>query len=194
MMTLNQLNHLNQRMGSHGVTVVELAAALVVGAILVGAAVPILMTAVENARFNAAVRQAASDMRLARAEAVATGWQYRIRGRDRRGGANANQYRVEGRRSGLILWPDETDPPQGTPDVFVGPWTRFAAKYPGIQLDSSTSGADPPFYAGFNRTGRICTPLTQCFEGVSPLRVAKDSTGQVRQVWISVATGHVRIQ
>ena len=83
MMTLNQLNHLNQRMGSHGVTVVELAAALVVAAILVGAAVPILMTGVENARFNAAVREVASDVRLARAEAVATGWQYRIRARDR---------------------------------------------------------------------------------------------------------------
>lgn len=191
MMTLNQLNHLNQRMGSHGVTVVELAAALVVAAILVGAAVPILMTGVENARFNAAVREVASDVHLARAEAVATGWQYRIRGRDRRGGANANQYRLEGLRSGVI-WPDETDPPQRTPDVFVGPWIRLAAKYPGIQLDSSASGADPPFYAGFNRTGRIC--LTQCFEGVSPLRIAKDSTGQVRQVWISVATGHVRIQ
>jgi type II secretory pathway pseudopilin PulG len=181
-------------MGMQGVTAVELAAVMVLVTILAGAGLPTLMTSVESARFNAAVRQVAGDVRLARARAVSTGWQYRIRGRDRRGGANANQYRVEGRRGTAIAWPAETDPPQQTADLSVGPWIRITAAYPGIQLDNSGIGVSPPFYAGFDPSGRVCTPAAQCFDAVSPLRVTRDSTGQMRQIWIAPATGTVRIQ
>ncbi len=150
-----------------------------------------LMTSMDNARFNAAVQQIAGDMRLARSKAVSTGWEYRIFGRDRRGGANANQYRVEGRRSAAFTWPAEADPAGQTADRYVGSWVRIGASYPGIQLDNSAAGANPPLCAGFDASGKRCTPLTQCFNGVM---ITKDSTGQTRQVWISPATGHVQIQ
>lgn len=183
------------QLGNQGLTAVELVAVAALTAIAVGAAVPILMTNVDNARFNAAVQQIAGDMRLARSRAVSSGWEYRISGWDRRGGVNANQYRIEGRRTTAIAWPAAIDPVVQTADKYVGPWIRIGASFPGIQLDNSAAGANPPMYAGFNSSGRLCTtPVTQCFDGVSPLTITKDSIGQTRQVWISPATGHVRIQ
>lgn len=183
-----------RQLGNQGVTAIELVAAAAITAIAVGAAMPLIMTSVHNARFDAAVQQIVGDMRLARSKAVSTGWQYRIAGRDRRNGANASQYRIEGRRTTAIAWPLETDLAGQSADQFVGPWVQVAAIYNGIQLDNSAAGANPPMYAGFDPSGRLCTPLTQCFTGFSPLTVTKDSTGATRQVWISPATGHVRIQ
>ena len=183
-----------RQLGNQGLSVIELVTAVTVAAIAIGAAVPIIMTSVHNARFDAAVQQIVGDMRLARSKAVSTGWQYRIAGRDRRDGANPSQYRIEGRRTAAIAWPLETDPAGQSADQFVGPWVQVAAIYTGIQLDNSAAGANPPMYAGFDRSGRLCTPFTQCFAGFNPLTVTKDSTGQTRQVWISPATGHVRIQ
>lgn len=182
-------------MGSQGVTAIELAIVVVLVAILAGGAFPVLMTSVENARFNAAVGQIVVDVRLARAKAVGSGWQYRIRGRDRRGvGTSASRYRLEGRRSAAIVWPVEADPPQQTVDLFVGPWVSVRTNYPGIQLDNSATGTNPPFYAGFDPSGKVCTPLSQCFNGVTPLQVTKNSTGQVRQISVAPATGKVRLQ
>src|SRR3970282_1203892 len=98
------------------------------------------------------------------------------------GAGNANRYRVEGRRTPAISWPAEADTPQQTADLFVGAWINLAASYPGIQLDNSGTGSNPPFYAGFDSSGKMCMPLTQCFDGVSPLVITKDSTGQTRQI------------
>ena len=184
-----------RQLGSQGVTLIELVGAAALTAIVAGAALPIMMTSVDNARFNAAVQQIAGDMRLARSKAVSQGWEYRISGWDRRGGVNANQYRIEGRRTTAIAWPAAIDPVGQTADQYVGPWIRIGASFPGIQLDNSAAGANPPMYAGFNSSGRLCTtPVTQCFDGVSPLTITKNSIGQTRQLWISPATGHVRIQ
>ena len=183
-----------RHVGSQGFTAIEMVGAVALTVILVGAGLPVMMTSVESARFSAAVRQVVGDMRLARSKAVTTRWEYRIRGRDRRGGANANRYRVEGRRTPAIAWPAEADTPQQTADQFVGAWINLAASYPGIQLDNSGTGSNPPFYAGFDSSGKMCMPLTQCFDGVSPLVITKDSTGQTRQISIAPATGHVRVQ
>lgn len=183
-----------KHMGNRGITLIDLLGAVTLVAILVGAAAPVMMTGVESARFNAAVGQVAGDMRLARSKAVSTGWQYRIRGRDRRGGANANRYRIEGRRTTAIAWPAEAALPQQTADQYVGPWIQLAVSYPGIQLDNSATGTNPPFYAGFDSSGKSCTPLTQCFDGVAPLVITKLSTGQTQQLWVAPATGHVRVQ
>lgn len=182
------------QLGNQGVTAIELVAAVALTAIAVGAAVPIMMTSVENARLKAAVQQIAGDMRLARSKAVTTGWEYRIRGRDRRGGANANRYRIEGRRPTASAWPAEADPAGQTADWYVGPWVQIGLIYPGIQLDNSATGTDPPLYAGFDPSGKLCTPLTQCYNGVSPLIITKDSPGQTRQISVAPATGAVRIQ
>lgn len=181
-------------MGNKGITAIDLLGAVTLVAILVGAAAPVLMTSVESARFNAVVGQVVGHMRLARSKAVTSRWEYRIRGRDRRGGVNANRYRMEGRRTSGIAWPAEGDPPQQTADQYVGPWIELDASYPGIQLDNSATGTAPPFYAGFDSSGKTCTPLTQCFDGVSPLVITKGSTGQTQQIWIAPATGHVRVQ
>lgn len=181
-------------MGSQGLTTIELAIVVVLLAIMAGGAFPAVRASIENARFNAVVRQVVGDVRLARAKAVSSGWQYRIRGRDRRAGANASRYRLEGRRSTAIAWPAETDLPQQTADLFVGPWVNVRTNYPGVQLDNSATGTNPPFYAGFDPSGRICSPLSQCFNGVSPLQVTKDSTGQATQISVAPATGMVRLQ
>ncbi|MEE8225096.1 MAG: hypothetical protein V3R42_05215, partial [candidate division NC10 bacterium] len=85
-------------MGNKGITAIDLLGAVTLVAILVGAAAPVLMTSVKSARFNAVVQQVVGHMRLARSKAVTSRWEYRIRGRDRRGGVNANRYRMEGRR------------------------------------------------------------------------------------------------
>ena len=182
------------QLGNRGITAIELVAAVALVAIVVGATAPVLMTAVENARFRAAVQQIAGDMRLARSKAVSTGWEYRVRGRDRRGGANANRYRVEGRRTAAITWPAEADPAGQTADRYVGPWVRIGASYPGVQMDNSATGTNPPLYAGFDPSGKLCTPLTQCFNGVSPLMITKNSSGQTRQISVAPATGAVRVQ
>ncbi len=183
-----------RQLGSQGVTLIELVGAAALTAIVAGAALPIMMTSVDNARFNAAVQQIAGDMRLARSKAVSQGWEYRISGWDRRGGVNANQYRIEGRRTTAIAWPAAIDPVGQTADQYVGPWIRIGASFPGIQLDNS--GPNPPMYAGFNSSGRLCTspPVIECYDGMNPLTITKDSIGQTRQVRISPATGHVRIQ
>lgn len=183
-----------RHMGSQGVTAIELAIVVLLVAIVAGGAFPVLKTSVENARFNAVVRRIVGDVRLARAKAVGSGWQYRIRGRDRRGGASASRYRLEGRRNTAIAWPAEADLPQQTTDLFVGPWVNVRTNYPGIQLDNSATGTNPPFYAGFDPSGKLCSPLSQCFNGVSPLQVTKDSTGQIRQISVAPATGMVRLQ
>src|SRR3970040_1152117 len=100
-----------RHVGSQGFTAIELVGAVALTVILVGAGIPVMMTSVESARFSAAVRQVAGDMRLARSKAVTTRWEYRIRGRDRRGGANANRYRVEGRRTPGVSWPAAAEAP-----------------------------------------------------------------------------------
>ncbi|MCI0484180.1 MAG: hypothetical protein L0Y78_06325 [candidate division NC10 bacterium] len=183
-----------RHVGSQGFTAIEMLGAVVLTLILVGVGLPVMMTSVESARFSAAVRQVVGDMHLARSKAVTTRWEYRIRGRDRRGGANANRYRVEGRRTPATAWPAEAATVQQTADLFVGRWINLGTSYPGIQLDNSGIGTNPPFYAGFDASGKICMPLTQCFDGVSPLVITKDSTGQTRQISIAPATGHVRVQ
>lgn len=182
------------QLGNRGVTALELVGAAALVAIAVGAALPIMMTSVDNARFNAGVQLIVGDMRLARSKAVSTGWEYRISGWDRRGGVNANQYRLEGRRTAAITWPVPADPVGQTADRDVGPWIPIGAMYPGIQIDNSAAGANPPMYVGFDPSGKLCTPLTQCFNGMSPLMITKDSTGQTRQISIAPATGAVRIQ
>src|SRR3989304_3747845 len=88
-----------RHVGSQGFTAIEMVGAVALAVILVGAGLPVMMTSVESARFSAAVRQVVGDMRLARSKAVTTRWEYRIRGRDRRGGGNAKRDRVEGRRT-----------------------------------------------------------------------------------------------
>ncbi len=180
-------------MGTKGMTAIELLVTMILAAVLIGAAAPVLMTGVESARFNAAAGQVVGDMRLARSKAVSTGWQYRIRGRDQSSPSNPkNRYRIEGRRNSMIAWPSETDPPQQTADEYVGRWIEIAANYPGIWINNSSGS--PKFFAGFDPSGRLCTPLSQCANGFSPLTITKVSTGQTRQVWVSLATGHVRVQ
>src|SRR3989304_2733941 len=88
-----------RHVGSQGFTAIEMVGAVALAVILVGAGLPVMMTSVESARFSAAVRQVVGDMRLARSKAVTTRWEYRIRGRDRRGGANANRDRGAGPRT-----------------------------------------------------------------------------------------------
>src|SRR3970040_571446 len=119
-----RIGNRTRHVGSQGFTAIEMVGAVALAVILVGAGLPVMMTSVESARFSAAVRQVWGAMRRSRSKAVTTRWEYRIRGRDRRGGANANRYRVEGRRTPAISWPGEGANPEQTAGLFVGAWIK----------------------------------------------------------------------
>ena len=66
----------------NGFSVIELLVAIALGAIVITIAVPGFTETVRRTRHGSAVRRVVSDLREARSEAIATGWEYRVVGYD----------------------------------------------------------------------------------------------------------------
>jgi type IV fimbrial biogenesis protein FimT len=63
-----------------GFSLIEIMVAVSIGAILMAAVLPGFMGMMKTYRRDAAVEQVAGDIRKARSQAIATGWQYELLG------------------------------------------------------------------------------------------------------------------
>ena len=146
-----------------GFTMLELLVAMAIGALIILAGSTALGEAVRHARHGAAARQVLSDLRDARARAIATGWEYQVVGYDGdETGSRRNQYRVLARRSTAVAWPDEESAPFQSDTQMASRWIDVGTGYPGIDFDTS----DPRFELTF--TARGAAPGAGDF---NPLRI-----------------------
>jgi prepilin-type N-terminal cleavage/methylation domain-containing protein len=171
--------------GGKAYTLVELVVVVVILAVMVLAGLPFFLTTLRSARLDAAVRQFTTDVREARSQATLTGWQYRLAGYNVGGsGTYKNQYRLVGRSSGAVAWPDDTGPSFQSATQGVGPWVDFNRLYPGVRLN--LADGTPRFYASFDARG-VAFELNS-----HPFQLTAE-TGATRTVTVSAA-GSVRVQ
>ena len=164
-----------------GFTFLEFLVALAIGAMVIVVGVPTLSEVVRRSRHGSAVRKVLSDVRDARARAIATGWEYRVVGYDSDElGTRRNQYRTLARRSSAVAWPDEEVAPFLSNTQMASRWVDVAASYTGISLD--TTG--PRFEVTFDSRGTAPGAAAD----FNPLRV-KGSGGLEASLTISVVGG-----
>jgi prepilin-type N-terminal cleavage/methylation domain-containing protein len=121
-----------------GFSLVEALVALSIGAILMAAIMPGFLGMMKTYRRDAAVEKVAGDVRKARAQAIATGWQYRIMGFNQGWPSSSiykNQYRIMARRSSADGWPADTVAPMSTATQYAGPWIDITRTFPGVKLN-----------------------------------------------------------
>jgi Tfp pilus assembly protein FimT len=154
--------------------------------VLVGIALPNFIALMQSTRRDATVQYVVGDVRKARAEAIRTGWQYRIFGYNiGAGNARANQYRVMARRSSAVAWPDVSAASFEDDDQLARDWVDIGALYTGVTLNPDDATED--FAVAFDSRG--VRTETNSFD---PL-VISDDTGTERSVRVS-AVGNVRIE
>jgi prepilin-type N-terminal cleavage/methylation domain-containing protein len=168
-----------------GFTAVEVLVGLVVLAILTAVGLPLLTGSVADYRFRAAVNRIVADARLARQQAISTGWEYRLYGYNAASSTKPSQYRIEGRRDSSLTWPALTDGIFKSADREAGAWFDIGESYLGVRLNEGDPGAD--FWVSFNAKGAASGITT----GFQPLRV-KGRTGALKSIEVVVATGSVK--
>lgn len=129
-------------MNRRGFSLVEVLVALSIGAILMAAILPGFLGLVRTYRRDAAVEKVAGDVRKARAQAIATGWQYRIMGFNKGWSSSSpykNQYRIMARRSSGDGWPADTVAPMTSTTQYAGPWIDITKTFPGVGLNPTDS-------------------------------------------------------
>jgi prepilin-type N-terminal cleavage/methylation domain-containing protein len=175
----------NQR----GFSLVEAMVALSIGAILLAAIMPGFMGLMRTYRRDAAVEQVAGDIRKARSQAIATGWQYRIMGFNQGWSGSStykNQYRIMARRTTADGWPADTVAPMKSATQYAGPWIDVGRSYPGVKLNPTDTSQH--FSAAFDSRGvRI-----ELDTSLDPLVVVPQS-GPSKSIRIS-AVGSASIQ
>lgn len=121
-----------------GFSLVEALVTLSVGAILMAAILPGFMNLMRSYRRDAAVEQVAGDIRKARAQSIATGWQYRLMGFNKGWTGTStykNQYRIMARRSTADGWPADTVAPMKSATQYASAWIDIGRTYPGVKLN-----------------------------------------------------------
>ena len=123
--------------GNRGFSVVELLLAVVIAAILIGAAMPSFLTLVTSSRIDGATRQLLYEIRSAQSLAISRGGVFGFQWGGDPGPPPAGQldsmYRVV-RVNGGCDFPDVDAPVDGT-DVIRG-WLNLAGEYPGVTIQS----------------------------------------------------------
>lgn len=109
----------------------EALVATTLGALVVAAMLPALSDSLRRARFDAAVRTIVTDIRDTRSRAITSGWEYQLVGRE-----TSNQYRILGRSSTAVAWPDLSSAPLETPTQFAGEWVNVGDEFDGVTVDS----------------------------------------------------------
>jgi Tfp pilus assembly protein FimT len=116
-------------------------------------AIPGFAAVMERSRLNAALRTVMNDVREARVEATTSGWQYQIVGYASGNDGRANQYRMLGRRSTAVAWPDEDSPAFTSDTQLAGPWVDMGYLFTGVHLEPNNAADDPRFELTFDARG-----------------------------------------
>jgi prepilin-type N-terminal cleavage/methylation domain-containing protein len=170
-----------------GFSVIELLMAAAIATVMMSIVMTSFRGLVETSRRDGAAGLIAGDVRRARARAISTGWQYRIYGFT--AGATSpykNQYRLMGRSSSGVAWPDPTSDPIESATQMAGGWVDLRTMYPGVTLSPDAVTAD--FSVAFDSRG-VRVAVDPSFD---PL-IIDNQKGPVRSVRVS-AVGSVEIQ
>jgi type II secretory pathway pseudopilin PulG len=163
--------------------------AVSVGAIMMAAVLPGFMNMMKTYRRDAAVEQVAGDIRKARAQAIATGWQYELMGYNQGYSGTStykNQYRIMARRTTADGWPADTVAPMKSATQYAGPWIDIGKSYPGVKLNPTDTSQH--FSVSFDSRGvRIAVDTS-----FDPLVVVPQS-GTSKSIRVS-AVGSASIQ
>jgi prepilin-type N-terminal cleavage/methylation domain-containing protein len=172
-------------MSQRGFTVLELLLAVGLGAILIAIAVPSFLEIVRKGRHGSAVRRVVSDLREIRSDAISTGWEYRIVGYSTaEDGDRRNQYRIFGRRSSSIDWPDEETAPLRTATQMAGRWISLEDEYPGVDFEGDADRFEVTFNSRGSAPGASST--------FNPLHLTDDK-GHDIAVNVAIA-GSIRVE
>lgn len=175
----------NQR----GFSLVEMMVTVSIGAILMAAVLPGFMGMMKTYRRDAAVEQVAGDIRKARAQAIATGWQYELMGYNQGWTGTStfkNQYRIMARRTTADGWPADTVAPFKSATQYASAWIDIGRSYPGVKLNPTD--ASQHFSVAFDSRG-VRIALDTSFD---PL-VVVPQTGTSKSIRVS-AVGSATIQ
>ncbi len=138
----------------NGFTITELMIVVVLATITVAVALPAMANILRQSRRDAATRQLVADLREARVRATMSGWEYAVvgfaAGAD---GGRENQYRLVGRRTNTVAWPDDDAGPFRSATQFADRWVDVPAMQPGIRLVPSDADTDSRFALAFNSRG-----------------------------------------
>lgn len=140
-------------MNDKGFSVVDLLVALTIAALLTTITLPALDDAVRSARLDGATRRLVSEAREIRTRAVSNGWEFRLVGYGSGStDARANQFRVIGRSSSAVGWPDESSPVLASDTQVAEAWVDLGTDYAGVAIDSS--GSNERFEITFDARGK----------------------------------------
>jgi Tfp pilus assembly protein FimT len=170
-----------------GVSLIELLIVVAVAIILMVIAMPNFIQFMRLYRRDAAVQQLVGDVRRARAEAIRTGWQYRVVGFNA-GATNSfkGQYRLMARNSAAVAWPADTASAFESATQIAGPWVDMNSMFPGVSLNASDATED--FVVAFDSRG-VRIEVDPSF---SPLVISNNSA-TAKTVSIS-AVGSVKVE
>lgn len=179
-------------LGSRGFTVIELLSALIIAAILIGAAMPSFLTLIRDSRLNSATRQVVSEIRAVQSLAVTRGGVFGFHwGGDPGVGMATSIYRLE--RDGPVAcnWPAPTDSTATNQNV-IRDWLDLSVEYPGVMITAiQDNGGNPLGGLMFNARGES---VNTCTVVSFPLTVTvADASGVTRTIQVRSA-GSVRIQ
>jgi prepilin-type N-terminal cleavage/methylation domain-containing protein len=152
----------------NGFTLSETLVALAIGGLLVLVAVPAFLNMIKVSRLRAAARQTVGDLREARAQAIATGWECKIVGFGAASGdPNRNRYRIVARQTSAVAWPADTSPVFKSVTQRADPWMDVGSAFPGVQLDPGGSSTNDRFEIVFDSRGAA----TASVNDFNPFRV-----------------------
>jgi len=131
----------------------ELLTALVIAAILIGAAMPSFLSMIRRSRLNAATRQVISEIRAVQSMAVTRGDIFGFHwGADV--GMAPSMYRIESNQTGnCVDWPLPGDTMATNPDI-IRDWLDLSVEYPGVTITAvQDNGGNPLGGVMFNPQG-----------------------------------------
>lgn len=145
-------------MSQKGFSTSELVVALAIGALILLAAVPAFSNMVAKSRVNAAARELIGDLREARGQAIATGWECKVFGFGAPStNGRRNQYRMLARKTSAVAWPSDTAAPFRSSTQWAEPWVSVTTNNPGVSLDPGGLSAQDRFEVTFTSRGTATT-------------------------------------
>lgn len=174
-----------------GLTLLEVITSLAIAGVLVAAAVPAFLESIQAYRFNAAVRQVAGDIQMARSLAITTGGCYGLHSGSDPLVNRPNQYRLERGNCNGTGWPTPTDTPATNSNVITG-WVDVNQDFPGVTLDSMRDNASVTVNGViFNSRGASVNPFVAGL--IHPITITVTNTpGATRSIQVR-STGSVRV-
>jgi Tfp pilus assembly protein FimT len=167
-----------------GFSLAELTLALAIGMMVLAIGIPSMSEALRRSRLNGATRQLVSDVRDARARATMRGWEFRVVACAPNAQQNANRYRLIGRSSAAVAWPDVSVAPFQSATQSADIWRNIDRDYTGVTLAPRNGAVEPICTVTFNSQG-AATISNSCYD---PFELV-GSTGDRRSVRVSTSGG-----